>query len=63
MTSLETAKHAASDLAYLDGLVAHIASGGEVSDRNLSDLIAMARWNAEHLIECIGTKLLLPGAA
>ena len=29
---------------YADGLEKHIAEGGDVSERNVSDMIAMVKW-------------------
>lgn len=46
----EVERHARSDIQYVDGLARHIADGGEASAKNVSDLIAMVRWNAENLI-------------
>lgn len=42
-------EHSRSDLAYIMGLSAHMERG-KPSDKNISDLIAMVRWNAEQHI-------------
>ena len=46
----EMVEHSRSDLRYVDGLEAHRDEGGPVSDTNVSDLIAMVRWNANQHI-------------
>lgn len=46
----EILKHARSDVAYVTGLAEHIEQGGTVTEKNIGDLIAMVRWNAEMLI-------------
>lgn len=46
----EVYMHAKSDIRYVEGLSEAIARGAPVSAKNVSDLIAMVRWNAEHVI-------------
>lgn len=45
--------NARKDLEYIDGLSAHMDEDGKVSGKNVADLIAMVRWNAENLIEAL----------
>ena len=47
--------HIRSDLTYITGLADHMEAGGDVSKKNIGDLIAMVRWNAEHHLECRDT--------
>lgn len=49
------ADHIRSDLTYITGLADHMEAGGNVSEKNIGDLIAMVRWNAEHHLECRDT--------
>ena len=49
------ADHIRSDLTYITGLADHMEAGGDVSKKNIGDLIAMVRWNAEHHLECRDT--------
>jgi hypothetical protein len=46
----DTLAHARSDLQYIEGLEAHLDEGGATSASNIRDLIAMVRWNADHVI-------------
>lgn len=46
------ADHIRSDLTYITGLADHMEAGGDVSKKNIGNLIAMVRWNAEHHLEC-----------
>lgn len=46
----EIVMHAQSDRAYVLGLRAHMNSGGQASERNVADLIAMVEWNTCNLI-------------
>lgn len=49
------ADHIRSDLTYITGLADHMEAGVDVSKKNIGDLIAMVRWNAEHHLECRDT--------
>lgn len=49
------ADHIRSDLTYITGLADHMEAGGDVSKKNIGDLIAIVRWNAEHHLECRDT--------
>jgi len=42
--------HARGDIAYVEGLAISINEGLPASDKNISDLIAMVRWNASVMI-------------
>ena len=53
--ALALVDHIRSDLTYITGLADHMEAGGDVSKKNIGDLIAIVRWNAEHHLECRDT--------